>query len=441
MKRILIYSAVAFLSIQISTAQQPEKWTLDRCIAQAMEQNIALKIQHNLEEKTSYTYQQSQWNLLPTINGSGYYELSLKRSTDQDNNISSGRSQYAQYGLSAYLNLFSGFTALNSISAAKFNKLACGESSNLAENQLIINVMTLFAQAQYQKSLVDVLKERLEVSNSELERIKANISVGNMEAVAESEINATVSGNKLKLGQAENEYKLLLLKLSQLIELPSSSDFDIDTEMFDAMEISESYFSTEEIYAQACNSYPAILQKEYELGYYKKELHIAEGSASPSLSLGGSYGTRYYSTDTLASFSEQAEKYLSPSISATLSIPIFNGMSKTMNIKRSRIDMENAMYELESQKKTIKQEIENAIFQSEAFYLEYVNASDNLHFVEISFETYREKYRLGLISTTDFITAQNQLAEAKANVKKARYSWIVQQKTIDLYKGIRNIPE
>ena len=67
--------------------------------------------------------------------------------------------------------------------------------------------------------------------------------------------------------------------------------------------------------------------------------------------------------------------------------------------------------------------------------LEYESASDHLHFVEKSFETYREKFRLGLISTTDFMTAQNQLAVAKSDQTLAKYSWIVQRETIKLYEG------
>lgn len=441
MKRILICSAITALAMQFATAQQPDTWTLDRCISHALEQNINLKIQHNLEEKASNMLMQQKMYILPSINGYAQSQMSFRRGTNQNNDISSGTSLTTSYGISANLNLFSGFATLNSISAARFNELACEESTNLSENNLIITVTQLYSQALYQKKIVDVLREKLEISKNELERIKAKIEVGQLEQVAENEIKATVSNNLLELSRANNQYKLSLLKLSQTIEIPSSDDFTIDTMSFDQISVIENLHSTEDIYAAACASYPAILKKEYQLGYYKKMLRISQGGHSPSLSIEGGIGSSHYSTDTIKGtggitpFDEQFDKYLSPGISATLSIPIFSNWSKTINVKQSKLDMENSMYELEDQKKLIKQEIESAVFESNALYFEYLSAVDNLSFVEKSFESYREKYRLGLMSTTDFISAQNQLASAKASVKSAQYSWIVKEKTIELYKG------
>ena len=97
--------------------------------------------------------------------------------------------------------------------------------------------------------------------------------------------------------------------------------------------------------------------------------------------------------------------------------------------------MENGLYELENQKKLIAKEIVEAIQRLNAYQLEYESAINNLIFVEKSFETYLEKYRLGLINSTDFITAQNQLALAKRSVISAKYSWIIQNKIIDLFMG------
>jgi len=431
---------IAVFVIFLKTGHAQETWTLERCIEHALQQNIDLKIQQNLNEKAAYNRQQSQWELLPSVNGWGSSSFDFRRSTNQNNQITSGTTYNMSYGISASMNLFSGFTAMNSIAASRFNELAVRESSKMAENTLITSVTELFSQVLFQKNLVDIAREQLEISQYEARRIAATIAAGQLEPVAQHEIDASVSGNQLQLKRAESELQLLKLKLAQLIELPENTNFILESESFETAQPATYPSEISEVYLKASTHYPSILEREYQLDYYRKALHIAKGNMAPSLSLNGSYGSNFFSTDTLANGKQtparqQFNNYLNPSVGLSLSIPIFNGRSRNFQVKRSRIDFENAAFTLESEKKKIRREIEEALLRLENLKLEYESASDHLHFVEKSFETYREKFRLGLISTTDFMTAQNQLAVAKSDQTLAKYSWIVQRETIKLYEG------
>lgn len=431
---------IAVFVIFLKTGHAQETWTLERCIEHALQQNIDLKIQQNLNEKAAYNRQQSQWELLPSVNGWGSSSFDFRRSTNQNNQITSGTTYNMSYGISASMNLFSGFTAMNSIAASRFNELAVRESSKMAENTLITSVTELFSQVLFQKNLVDIAREQLEISQYEARRIAATIAAGQLEPVAQHEIDASVSGNQLQLKRAESELQLLKLKLAQLIELPENTNFNLESESFETAQPATYPSEISEVYLKASAHYPSILEREYQLDYYRKALHIAKGNMAPSLSLNGSYGSNFFSTDTLANGKQtparqQFNNYLNPSVGLSLSIPIFNGRSRNFQVKRSRIDFENAAFTLESEKKKIRREIEEALLRLENLKLEYESASDHLHFVEKSFETYREKFRLGLISTTDFMTAQNQLAVAKSDQTLAKYSWIVQRETIKLYEG------
>jgi outer membrane protein len=423
-------------------AQESAMWTLEKCINQALEQNIDLKIQQNLEQKAVYDRRQSQWDMVPSLNGWGNSNFDFRRSTNQNNDISSGTTYNVGYGVSSSMNLFAGFTSWNTIAANRYNEMACGEETKLASNTLKIAIINLFSKVIYQQALVKVAKEKLDVSLAESKRIAATIETGQMEPVAQSEINATVSGNKLALSQAENEYQLLKLRLAQLIELPENTNFTISSLEIEAQIPDENMQTLDSVYAAACQNYPSVLKKEYELDYYRKQLHISRGKMAPSIKLSGSYSSGFYSTDTLANGKQtpveaQFNNYLNPSVGVSLSIPILNGRYYNFQEKKSRIDLENAMYNLDNQKKLIRREIENALQQLEAFNIEYQHASDNLKFAKLSFETYREKYRLGLINTTDFMNAQNQLSLAQSEVLRAHYSWFVQLETIKLYEGRR----
>ena len=441
MKQLSIYISLMLMCIFVQ-AQESEMWTLEKCINQALEQNIDLKIQQNLEQKAVYDRRQSQWDMVPSLNGWGNSNFDFRRSTNQNNDISSGTTYNVGYGVSSSMNLFAGFTSWNTIAANRYNEMACGEETKLASNTLKIGIINLFSKVIYQQALVKVAKEKLDVSLAESKRIAATIETGQMEPVAQSEINATVSGNKLALSQAENEYQLLKLRLAQLIELPENTNFTISSLEIEAQIPDENMQTIDSVYAAACQNYPSVLKKEYELDYYRKQLHISRGKMAPSIKLSGSYSSGFYSTDTLTNGKQtpveaQFNNYLNPSVGVSLSIPILNGRYYNFQEKKSRIDLENAMYNLDNQKKLIRREIENALQQLEAFSIEYQHASDNLKYAKLSFETYREKYRLGLINTTDFMNAQNQLSLAQSEVLRAHYSWFVQLETIKLYEGRR----
>jgi outer membrane protein len=422
------------------TSQARETWTLNQCIQHALENNIYLKIRQNNEQNATYSRQQRQWGMLPSVNGWGSSGFNSRRSTNQNNEIASGSTYNLNYGISSSMTLFSGFTRINTISALKYNELAGSEGIVYASNQLAITVTDLFTQVVYQKALVKVMEEQLNTSKLESERIAANISAGLLEAVAQLEIDAMVTGQELQLHRAQNEYMLTKLKLAHLIEIPEENRFDISSDEVDVLEPNESQLSMNEIYLLACQHYPTILQREYQMAYYKKMLDVTKGYAAPSISLGGSYSSAFYSTDTLQNgsqtpFGAQLENYLNPSLGLSLSVPIFNGRQNDFAIKQRKIDVENALYELENQKKTIRREIEEALMRLESFRLEYLFAGSNLVTVEKSFETFRERYRLGLINSTEFMNAQNQLAHAQSELLRTKYSWVVQKYTLELYKG------
>jgi outer membrane protein len=224
--------------------------------------------------------------------------------------------------------------------------------------------------------------------------------------------------------------------------LPDTTGFDLLGLEFEIILPSEKEYTLEMVYQQACQNLPDLKEKEYQLEYYKKVLSAYQGQKLPSINLEGNYYSQFYSTDTLSNgattpLNKQFNNYLNPSVGLNINIPIFNKRSAEFQVRKSKIDIENAVLELEQQKKEIYNEIQNAIQLFNSCYLEYVNAADNLKYVEKSFEIYREKYSMGLINSTDFITAQNQLLQSKTNVLTAKYDWILQEKIIRLYSGYK----
>lgn len=420
-------------------AQNDTAWTFSRCIKQAIEQNIQLKISENAELNANYNYVESKWAIAPSVSGYASGSMNFNRSTDQDNNISEGNTYSVNFGVSASMNLFSGLRMKNQMSVAKFNKLACNQSTQSATNTLVVDVANLYATVLYQKAMVDVCDSIYQNSLKERDRIASKVREGQLQQTALSEIEATASTNKLNLARSRNNYNLGILQLAQAIEAESDG-FTVAQSDFGAIEPHESLMTVDSVYSLACKNYPDVLAREYELNASQSSLKMAKGGLLPTLSASASVGSGYYSTATDADgstipFGEQADNFMSPSIGLSLSIPIFNGRSREMQVKRSKIAVENAMYNLENEKKQIRKEIETAILMLNSYCLEYESAVANVKFANETYGAYLKKYQLGLVTTTELMTAQNQLANAQATMLQAKYLWIVQQLTLQIYTG------
>lgn len=438
MHRLIFILSLFTVTLSQTIGQTSEFWTLEKCISHAMEKNLDLKISRNQYQKAVYNHRQSAWSMSPEVGAFANSNVNFQRATNQDYQIETGTTYTVNYGVGASINLFAGFTTHNITAASRFYKLAVGESTKLSEYILELEITGLFSRALYQKALADVFREKLEISLRESERIAATIEAGQLEPVAQNEINAAVSANRLELSRAENEYKLLKLQLAQIIEVPDVYSFEISDAGLESAIPVNIYNNVDSLYTLTNLVYPAVQQREFELEYYKKMHQVSKGNYSPTLTMRGGYTSEFYSADKTDTgketpFSTQFDKYRNPYLGLSLNVPLFVGRKRDFQTKKSRIDLENAMYSLENQKKQLRRELEEAVFKLEAHFIEYTTAVHNLEFAEKSFETYREKFSLGLINTTDFMTAQNQYALARANVMLARYSWILQKKTVELY--------
>jgi|GEM_PF-1452382 outer membrane protein len=438
--KFLVTAIVAFISMSGTMAQEEEIWTLDKCIAHALEHNSSIKIAHNQYRKAEYDHAQGLWSLAPSINGWSNGNLDLQRSTNQNNQIESGTSYNIGYGLSSSLNLFAGFTQQNTIAARKLYKSVVNETTRLTEMMIELDIISLYAQALYQKSLLAIAEEQLETNKLEAERVAALIEAGRIEPVLQHEINALVSSSQLSVNKMANEYQILKLRLLQLAEITADTNIELSDAGFEAAIPKEVNLSVDSVFTESLGHHPNLRQKELELAYQKKLLQVYKGNLSPSLSLSAGYSSSFFSTDTLSTgkstpFSTQFNNYRNPYVGLSLNIPLFNGRQRDFQIKKGRLDVENAELYLGQQKKTFRKEVEEMVLKFEALAIEYQSASENLSFTQKSFDAYQQRYQLGLLTTIDFLSSQNQLAQAQSNLLMVRYSWVVQKRTLEIYWG------
>lgn len=102
---------------------QEKKWTLQECIDYGVAQSLTMERQL-LNNKIDNAYlRDARLDLLPNISGSSSLEYSFGRSIGADNTYVDSRILANNYRVGANLNLFSGFTAINTLRYRKVSKL------------------------------------------------------------------------------------------------------------------------------------------------------------------------------------------------------------------------------------------------------------------------------------------------------------------------------
>jgi outer membrane protein len=165
-----------------------------------------------------------------------------------------------------------------------------------------------------------------------------------------------------------------------------------------------------------------------------KEVSVAKGRLFPTLTLNGFAATNYSSTGT-ANFSDQFRNNYSYGPGLSLQIPILNYFQSRNNVKRARIDLEDAKNTNTNTQVQLKQQISQA-------YANMLSAYDRYHILVKQVQTYEEAYRVtqtkfenGVVTADIFVLAKQNFDAATISLINAKYDFVTRTKILDYYQG------
>src|SRR6186713_3288860 len=100
--RLLICLLLLPLSLRSMAATESDEWTLERCIAYALDHNISIQQNVLNERLAALTLKQSQLSQIPNVNTNLGYGKSYGRSVDPTTNLFvNGSYNFGSFGASA----------------------------------------------------------------------------------------------------------------------------------------------------------------------------------------------------------------------------------------------------------------------------------------------------------------------------------------------------
>lgn len=438
-----VHIAVLLLLLFFARAYSQEAWTLDDCVAYALEHNLQLNDFEYTTESNRESYRQSVRNLLPSINANTNYNIRFGRSVDpNDNSIVTTDFFSNNYSLDATLDLFRGFQKLNAIKASNFLYKATQEETLQQKYLLAFRVMQAFYDIRFFEGLVAISREQLSVSQANYDLVQKQIDLGLKAGADLYEAESLLLTDKLNLTQSENQLAAARLNLIQEMNLQGASEIAIQVDLaMEADSTPTTVFQSDSIYSEAKDFIPIIKARELQVKAAKKQVAVARGDLYPSLSMFGGYGTGYYettrdTTGTTIPFRDQFRDNTFQFIGLNLSIPISNGWSGRSRVKQRKIEHMRAQNNLDIQEQELFQTIQSLVQDYNSLQVEYEQSTQSMEAQNLSFTIAQKRYEKGLINALELFTAKNLFANAQNEALQVRLRLEINKSTLDFYRGL-----
>lgn len=464
----LLYTILFFGSSFFSYAQT-NAWDLQQCIDYAQKNNISLKQSEISTRINRNNANQSKAAILPTVNAGAQHTYNFGRTIDRYTNTFANTQVLSQnFYVSSNVVLWSGLAQYNNIKANQYQYLSSTENYLQQKNDLALNVATAYINVIFSDEILQISKAQYEITKQQLERTEKLTEAGTLAKSAVYDLKAQLANDEVNLTTSDNNYQIALLNLKQIMNIDSLNSFSISRPNIDIMNNELAKASVQEIYEQALKNQHSVKSANYNLLAAEKNLDVAKGRVSPTLSATGTIGTgtsgldknivatNVTGADPVAAtldgsivvyqphyeivtekkpFADQFKDNVNKSVGFTLSVPIYNGLQTYTGVKNAKLNALNAKYSQDLLEQNLYKTIAQAYANAKAALDKFNASKASVEASEQSFFYSQQKFNVGSISTFDYNSAKLRLQNAQGNLVQAKYDYVFKLKVLDYYQG------
>ncbi len=428
------------LSIVLSlTGYAQEPWSMEKCMAYAADHaSSVVQARWDVSSATA-TRNEALADFFPSVSAQVGSQFSWGRNIDPETNTYNDITTFNNgYGLYASLTLFDGGQTLNRYRQARNERKRMLNSVEMKRDDSAIAAMMAYADAVYYHNSIKIAEDKLHQSEGMLMLTKSQEELGLKGVPEVVEAEATVANDKYSLVHQQNLYAQAMLSLKSAMNYPTAQPLDIDTTYTPTPTISPEE-NAESIYAVALNTNPKAINAQMQAVSSKYAYDIAKGYLMPVLSLNAGISTSYfknlsgdYSTPM---FGEQFRNNRGEYIAATLSIPIFNGLSAVSGKKRAKFAYEQAKEQLNEQQRKLHDEIASAVMDRDGYAMEILSLKAKVDADAEAYRLNKRKYEEGLLSLIDLQLSANTYFSSRVELLQKHMLYLLKDKLVEYYKG------
>lgn len=402
--------------------------SLDSCLRYALLHNISMQSARLNTLSSNADYEGAKMRFAPNVSANASQSWGFR---------SGGTSSDRNCGINANVTLFDG---LNNVRTLQLNRLAL-DQSGLKEQQ---NANQLYAQvvqayltilmnverlAYQRKVLSTALKQRDEGAVKQqvgriLESDYLLLDANYLSAAANVEnTQLTLSGNRLALRT------LLAMPVNVVPDAVRSSD-TLHSSSYTLLPV-------DSVVTRAMANIPDLKISQMNVEMARYSVQLAQSAFWPTL--GFSAGGNYYggsSGQVDGAGNIITASGFNGSVGLSLSIPIFNSGVTATQVKRSKINLQQAQLQQYQTEMDLDKEIRDQ-YVATAQSLNQFRSSEQMALAyKASYEVYALKYEQGTVTTVEMLQQQDRYLSALNDYLINKYSFILNQQLLNIYMGV-----
>ena len=438
-----IVAALLFFLPLVAEAQE-KQWTLQECMRYAIQNSPRKNSQEAQNSIYKQNYTEAVGRLLPSLDAGTNAYVNFGRSVDYETNTYTNVNAFSNdYGVWSSLTLFDGMASISRLKFQKMNRLMGTHELEEIKYLIAYETMEAFFKVLYQKEMVKFANEQLAESTGNLKQVQRMGELGLKGFPDVAEMQAKEAADNYELTRQKNLLTISVIELKAKMNFPVDEAFDIiafDTEAL----IGKADETALEIYNRSLTYLPKALAAKASLSAKELSYKVAKGGLSPTISASASFGTGYAkfldqswysSSNQLLPYNTQLRDKKGYQVGFALSIPIFDGFSRSSSVKRAKQDVIIAENKKEETLRSLYSEIEQAVADMNGQADEYCQAKKQVEAMSVAYDVNRRKYNEGLINAIELHTSSNKLLKARIEEVNARLMFHLKQKLVNYYKG------
>ena len=187
--------------------------SLEQCIEIALENNLQLKRSIINERLQKIGYNQSILQQTPTLNVFSNYGNNFGRSIDPTTNT--------------FISNNSDFSIRNNIKKSRTLLEKSAFDLENTRNNVMLSVVSSYSNVLLSSDRLDNARFQLQSTQEQLSRTTKLVDAGSIAITNKLNLEAQVAGDELGLIQQENNYRLAILQLKQLLLLETNKEIKI----------------------------------------------------------------------------------------------------------------------------------------------------------------------------------------------------------------------
>lgn len=435
---------VSFALLAVAgNAQTNGMWTLKACIDYTMAHNVQLLKSAATEKSASVDVSEAKAGLLPSLSGAVTQGVNYRPFQESGGNFVNGgiatsaadkATQNGSYGINAQWVVWNGGKNKMNVTNAQYTQQLAAYDTQTQANKIKEQIAQLYVQILYMVEAEKVNRVLLAQDSTICARGQQMVSVGSMSKADFAQLQSQVSQGRYNVVNVQTQIADAKVQLKQLLEIPASEAFDVQSVDVTDAEVLNSIPGKENIYASALDSRPEVKRSLLAIEQSQLSTKIAKSGYMPTISLSGGLGDSHM-TGSQTNWAKQMRNNFSGTLGVTVSIPIFDNRKNKSAVERAKVAETTAQLDLQDTQKQLYQTIETYWLNATNSQAKYVAAKSSVESLTTSYELMTEQFNLGLKNIAELLNSRANLLNAQQIMLQDKYTALLNRNLLSFYAG------